>query len=66
MRAGTREVNTYVSVYLRLILGYQKCGSFSTIVKSEATVDVSGMIILPQAECILWSIPLGCMNYHTA
>ena len=30
------------SVDLRLILGYQKCGNFSTIVKNEVTVDVFG------------------------
>ena len=37
------------SVYLRLIHGYQKCGNFSTIVRNEVTVDVSG-IILPDFQ----------------
>lgn len=42
---------------LRLILGYQKCGNFSTIVRNEVTVDVSGMVACSWMDYIVSVCP---------
>lgn len=47
---------------LRLILGYQKCGNFLTIVKNEVTVDVSGMVTYPLGG--LYLVGMSSLAYN--